>query len=805
MADAPRHNLPVEPNRFVGRERDIADLCALFDETRAVTLCGVGGIGKTRLAMRVADRLLGGFADGAWLVELASITRPELVAQEIAEVFGLESERGQDLLDAVVARLAGARCLILLDNCEHLIEATAHVTAQLLAGCPGVRVLATSREALRIPGELMWHVPPLDLPGDDPARAESVRLFLNRARAAGTRLGEESLPDVARLCHALDGLPLALELAAARTRMLSPGQIADRIDDRFALLTTGDRTAPARQRTLAAAVEWSHDLLSQAERTLLRRLSVLAGGFDLDLVERVCAEPPLSESRIVTLLGALVDKSLVVCDAGRGRFRLLDTIRQFAAERLADSDEERMVRDLHLRVLCKLQERAFETEFLTPGLTWQERLAAHTGSRDRLDDQRAALEWALRSGNLTVGLRLCMRSSGLLSLGGAAAEVVGWIERLLGQDLSRVPPEQVALAKGYMAYGLLTRDDLDSGLNAAREGLAGMAGDPFVLATAHTVAAGALLRMGRGDEAAGHIEAALAVARQQGDRFNETGALIEGSVHALQRGRQREGQRGAEEAHAAATAHAHPWILAMATSHLGLAAETRGDLETAAEQYGAAISWLRKLGNRGDLAQNLARSSRVRAQLGDVLAAREQLAEALSVARECGLRQALNRCMVSLSALARAEGDLEGAVLASAAVAALRESMGQRTGSVKVDELLSAARAQLGEGRTTALWSRGRSRPAFEVATLVLEGRRTEPAAVGPVQVEPPPAALLTIREREIAGLLTRGLSNKAIAGELVISPATVARHIANIMEKLGYTSRAQIAVWAAEHGVPSA
>ncbi|MFI6387599.1 LuxR C-terminal-related transcriptional regulator [Nonomuraea sp. NPDC050547] len=804
MADAPRHNLPAEPNRFVGRERDIGDLCAMFDETRAVTLCGVGGIGKTRLALRVAHRLLDDFADGVWAVELAKISRPELVMQEIAEVFGLESERGRDLTDAVVTRLAGSSCLVLLDNCEHLVEATAHAAAALMAGCPGIRVLATSREALRISGELIWHVPPLDLPGADPSAAESVQLFLNRARAAGTQLGEESLPDVARLCRALDGLPLAIELAAARTRMLSPGQIADRIDDRFALLTSGDRTAPARQRTLAAAVEWSHDLLSEAEKTLLRRLSVLAGGFDLDLVERVCAEPPLSESRMVTLLGALVDKSLVVCDEDRGRFRLLDTIRQFAAERLADSDEERMVRDLHLRVLCKLQERAFDAEFLTPGVTWRERLAAHTGSRDRLADQRAALEWALRSGNVTVGLRLCMRSSGLLSLGGSAAEVVGWVERLLRQDLSLVAPEQIGLAKGYMAYGLLTRDDLDSGLAAAREGLAGMAGDPFVLATAHTVAGGALLRMGRGDEATAHIDGALAVARDNGDRFNEAGALIEGSIYSLQRGRQREAQRGAEEAYTVASAHGHPWILAMAASHLGLAAETRGDLEAAAEHYDAAISWLRELGNRGDLAQNLARSGRVCAQLGDLAAARERLAEAVATARECGLRQAMNRCLVSLSALARAEGDLESAVLASSAVAALRESMGQRTGSVKVDELLSAARAKLGEGRTTSLWSMGRSRPPFEVATQVLEGRRPEPAA-GPVQVEPVRGSLLTTREQEIAGMLTRGLSNKAIAEELVISPATVARHIANIMDKLGYTSRAQIAVWAADHGVPSA
>jgi predicted ATPase/DNA-binding CsgD family transcriptional regulator len=804
MADALLHNLPAEPNRFVGRERDIDDLCAMFHETRAVTLCGVGGIGKTRLALRVAAKLVPENADGVWLVELARLNRPELVLQEVADVFRLETEPGQSPLDTLVARLSHATCLIVLDNCEHLIEAAARTTAALLAMCPDVRVLATSREAMRIPGELIWHVPPLDLPGDDPAEAESVQLFLNRARAAGTQLGESSLPDVARLCRALDGLPLALELAAARTRMLSPGQIADRIDDRFALLTSGDRTAPARQRTLAAAVEWSHDLLSTAEKTLLRRLSVLAGGFDLDLVERVCAEPPLSDTMLVTLLGALVDKSLVVCDEQRGRFRLLDTIRRFAADRLAESDEERLVRDLHLRVLVRLQELAFEAEFVTPRLPWQERLAALTGSRERLGDQREALEWVLRSGNFALGLRLCVRSSGLLSMGGGAGEIVSWMERLLGQDLSRVPRALVAVAKGYLSYGLLARDELEVGLSAALEGLAEMDGDPFMLAATHAIAAGALMRMGRAEEASAHIERAMTVAHAHDDQLNEVSALVALSVHALRRGRHREAQRLVAEAHAAAMSHGHPWSAALATTHLGVVAERRGDLEAASEHYDAAISWLRRLDNRGELSECLARSGRIMALRGEGAAAKERLVEALAVARQCGIRQALSRCLASLSTMAEAEGDLDGAVLASSAASSLREAMGHKVGSHAADELLARARAKLGEGRTTALWSKGRARPPLEVAALVLEGRRPEPSSARVLQVEAP-SALLTVRELEIAGLLTRGLSNKGIGEELVISPATVARHIANIMEKLGYTSRAQIAVWAAEHGVPSA
>ncbi|RVX44201.1 putative ATPase [Nonomuraea polychroma] len=798
MPEPPRHNLPAEPNRFVGRERDLEDLGGLFGQARVVTLCGVGGIGKTRLALRVAAGLLPSFADGVWLIEMARLGRAELVVPEIARVLRIRAEANRPLLDTVTARLRDLRCLLVLDNCEHLIDVCAEVTAGLVASCPRLSVMATSREPLRIASELIWRVPPLDLPDAESADAESVQLFLDRAAAAGTRLGPDSLPDVVRLCRALDGLPLALELAAARTSLLNPGQIADRIDDRFSLLTTGGRTAPARQRTLLAAVEWSYDLLSTKEQVLLRRLSAFAGAFDLELAEQVCADQPLSPAEIVDLLGSLVDKSLVLCDESRTRYWLLETIKRYAVDRLQQAGERELLRERHLRVLCELQARHFVTEMIEQGVPWPARLRALTAGRNLLDDQRAALDWAVESGNVSLGLRLCATSIGLLRAGGLT-EIVSWTERLLSLDLSRVPAEQIAYVKAYLAYGLTARDELGRALEVAEESLAGMSpAHQFPRCVMLNIIVTVLLRMGRADEALGYAEESLAIATRCGDAWNQAVGLAGLSAVALMRGRLREAQRHGEEALARAREHGHRWIMARTAAQLGAVAEARGDLVAAESHYAMAVPWLRELGGDVDLGRCLARTGRIAAMLHDFGAARERLAASLALSREAGQRQGVARCLVGLSVLAEQEGDLEGAVLAAAAASALRESIGQHSATTRIEELLGRARAKLGEGRAMSLWSRGRVMSPDDAARHVLEGERAapeRPAAAAPVK-----PSLLTAREQEIAGLLTRGLSNRAIAEELVISPATVARHIANIMEKLGYSSRAQIAVWAAEH-----
>ncbi|TDE59531.1 LuxR family transcriptional regulator [Nonomuraea mesophila] len=805
MAQVP-HNLPAEPNRFVGRARDVAELSALVHEERVITLSGVGGIGKTRLALRVAARAAPGFADGVWLVELARISRPALVVNELAEVLGVRDEAPGNLLDGLRVRLRAARALIVLDNCEHLVERCAELVADLIASCPEPAFLLTSREPLRIPGELVWRVPPLELPDDHHPDAESVLLFVERALAAGARGVTGSMDDVVRLCRALDGLPLALELAAARTSLLSPGRIADRIGDRFGLLTTGDRTAPARQRTLRATVEWSHDLLTPKERVLLRRLSVFAGMFDLRLAGRVCADGAvLPAAELLDLLSALVDKSLVLHPGAAGRYRLLETIRQYAAERLEESGEAAHVRDRHLRVICEELEQCYDAGSLNRPMPWPAIKQAFTRGRSLLDDCRAAVDRAVESAQPVLGLRLASTALAIQAVRGDLGESVGWHERLLMLDLSEVPPELVAVANGGLAYGLELGDELARAEELIVRAVEEQKRHPYThwLGINYCVALTVFFRRGKSKEALAYLDELEAAATAHDDLFNLATVRVAQLNLALFHGRLRQAQRCGEEALAIARRTGHHWTLARVLTHLGAVAEAAGDLEAAMSHHTSALPLLADMDNRIELARCHTKIGRVAAGLGDFATARKHVAAGLDLSMQTGQRRGIVRALMAVSALAVAQDDVEGAVRAAAAATALREAIGQFGAPGRVQELLARARARLGEGRVALLWAQGLEQPPEEAAARALDPARQ-------AAQEPPapatPAGLrydgLTGREREIAGLLTRGMSNRAIALELVISPATVARHVANIMEKLGFDSRAQIAVWAAEHGM---
>ena len=342
--------LPGEPNRFIGRERELSDLRLALRQTRQLTLCGAGGIGKTRLALRLLTAVRQEYPDGVFMVELGDLWEPDLIVSRMASQLGIDGEAGRDLLDTLAGALGARQVLVLLDNCEHLVDACAALCQRLLAGCPGMRIVATSQEPLRIPQEAVWQVAPLAVPppGRLPGVAEltgyeAVALFADRAAAArpGFAVTERNATAVASICRDLDGVPLAIELAAARVTVLSAEQIAVRLADRFTLLGPGDRTAPPRQRTLRATIDWSHDLLSGPEQVLLRRLSVFAG-WSLEMAEQVCADRLLPAEEIIGLTAGLVDKSLVVVEPevlGQARYRMLDSIRAYAAQRLADAGE----------------------------------------------------------------------------------------------------------------------------------------------------------------------------------------------------------------------------------------------------------------------------------------------------------------------------------------------------------------------------------------------------------------------------------------------------------------------------------
>ena len=363
QAAASGPGLPSQLTSFIGRERELTEAAALLRSSRLLTLTGAGGCGKTRLALELAGQRSGDFSAGVWPVELAALGEPELIGPAIAQALDtrLASDRAPEI--ALAGHIGDRRLLLLLDNCEHLIEAVARLAEALLSHCPNLTVLATSREALRIPGEVTWRVPSLSLPrllpgapAEESLEAESVRLFATRAAQAapGFELGGENADAVASLCHRLDGMPLAIELAAARVSVLTPAQIVERLDRSLDLLSAGPRTAMTRQQTLRATLAWSFELLKADEQILLRRLAVFAGGFGLDAAEDVSAEDPLRHSEAVAVLGRLIDKSLVHVEEGSEdrRYRLLETVRQYALERLEEAGErsafERRHRDWYL-------------------------------------------------------------------------------------------------------------------------------------------------------------------------------------------------------------------------------------------------------------------------------------------------------------------------------------------------------------------------------------------------------------------------------------------------------------------------
>jgi predicted ATPase len=453
-----RHNLPAQLTTFIGREEEIAEIEKALESHRLLTLTGPGGIGKTRLSVRVAAHLIEMFPNGVWFVELASLNDPDLIPQTIHTTLGLVEQPGRNIQQILIDYLSQKKILLILDNCEHLVEACAQLTHTLLSHSSSLKILASSREALGVQGEVAWQVPSLSLPDTNKipelehlTQYEAVRLFLDRASLANPHflLTEDNAPAIAQVCYRLDGIPLAIELAAARVRGLSVEQIAVRLNDRFRLLISGSRTALPRHQTLRALIDWSHDLLSDPEGALLRRLSVFAGGWTLEAAESVCAGEGLESDQILDVLLHLVDKSLVVAETQgiEPRYHMLETIRQYAQEKVDESGEANLVRDRHLEYFLSLGEQARPHFRDAEQIMWLDRFEAE------LDNLRAALTWALDGGSVESGLRL---ASDLGVDTGAfwvnrdhIKEGHEFLEQLLLKSQATVPIE--TLAAGYLS------------------------------------------------------------------------------------------------------------------------------------------------------------------------------------------------------------------------------------------------------------------------------------------------------------------------------------------------------------------
>jgi predicted ATPase/DNA-binding CsgD family transcriptional regulator len=808
-------NLPAEPNSFVGRERDLAELARLLGDVRALTLCGPGGIGKTRLALRLACDVVPGFPDGAWLVELADTVDPSLVTGRVAAALGVREEPDRPLAETLAVALRPRLLLLILDTCEHVVDACAALVQQLLAGCPGMRVIATSREPLRVRGETVWRVPPLELPaaGDltpgELAAHEAVRLFADRAAAVrpGFTLDADNAPAVVRLCRTLDGMPLAIELAAARVGALSVEQIAARLGDRFQLLASGDRTAPARQQTLRAAVDWSYGLLTEPEQVLLRRLAVFAG-WNLDMAERVCADEAIPAEQVLDVLAALIDKSLVTLDGeleGDARYRLLDTIREYAAGRLDASGEGPAIRLRHCGYLLQLLEDIVSVAFVRGDPPWPVRVALYRRALAERANYRAALVTCLSRGDTEKGLRLC---SGLRSVWvsyGDTTEGANWLDRFLDGE-GDVPPMVRARALMARAELALEQQDYQAADRYAQSGLELCQASGGGGAVALRVLAVVSLRAGRHEDALATTEAAAEAARRDRDDWEEGLALTVKATIMAHQGRPDEAQQAFSEALGVLRDN-NGWGVAQALYGFGGLARARGDHAAALRHFRDALALYREIDARPEIARCLLSIGWVALAQRDLQLARSSLTESLQLSLATGQRLPVARGLEAAAVLAAAGGDPVTAVQLHGAALALREAAGHpppaRAGP-QLDSLLGAAGGQLDQAAVSALIAHGSGLSAHEAVRLAVGAGPADAAAAGPVPAQREPAgpgtaAPLTARELQIARLIARGLSNRAIADELVISPATVARHVANIFSKLGFSSRAQLAAWAAQ------
>jgi predicted ATPase/class 3 adenylate cyclase len=533
--DERAQNLPIQATTFVGRESEMEEIKGLLQSSRLVTLTGPGGAGKTRLSLQVGADLVDRFADGVWFVELAALGDARLVAQATATILGIKEEPGESLLDTLIQNIRGREMLLILDNCEHLVLASAELCDALLASCPGVRIIASSRELLRIAGEAAYRVPSLPLP--DPRavpRAEAltryaaVRLFIDRALAVkpSFQISDTNAPAIAAICRHLDGIPLALELAAARMRTMSVDELNQRLDKRFHVLTGGSRTALPRQQTLRALIDWSYDLLNAGERTILGRLAVFAGGWTLQAAEHVCAGEDVAEGDVLDLLASLVDKSLVVAEerSGTTRYRMLETMREYARERLHATHEGDAVGRRHLAFYLALAEEA------DPGLVgprqgeWLEQLdferenilAVHAACGRQADGAMMGLR-------LVHAIKRYWVSRGLLGLGKRVT--VEALDRS-GADVRNLARCRALFAAGqfecFMGQYGEARAHLEESLLIARE----VGAESLIASITSTLALAAL---GQDDNAAarGYFEQAILLSRKSGNR-RELAASLNG-------------------------------------------------------------------------------------------------------------------------------------------------------------------------------------------------------------------------------------------------------------------------------------
>ena len=758
--DAGRHNLPGSLTSFVGREREKEEVRRLLGTARLLTLTGVGGAGKTRLAQEVARDLARAYPDGVYLVELAPLADAALVTYAVAEALEVREQPDRSLTETLVEVLREKELLLILDNCEHLVDAAAHLSETLLRSCPHLKILATSREVLGTPGEVTWLTPSLSGPSEhhrppieELEGYESVRLFVERARYRNPTfvLTPQNAGAVAEICERLDGIPLAVELAAARVG-LSVDQIAGRLDDSLKLLTAGSRTVTPRQRTLRGTVDWSYELLDEPERKLFGRLSVFAGGWTLEAAEAVGEGGGIEQDDVLDLLPRLVDKSLVVAEAtgdGGVRYRLLEPIRQYGLERVEGSGESDAVRRRHAAFFHALAEEAEPELSGSQQVTWLKKLEAEH------PNLRAALAWSLDGDEPQTGLRLAGALWRFWHAHGHLSEGRPWLEKALARRDATSP---TARAKAFRGAGALAwaQGNLDRAERCFDECLAlhRRVGDRRGMAAA-------LNGMGN-------------VVQNRGD-YTRSNALFEESLKLCRELEDGEG-------------------IARALINLGATAFYQDDYSRAAAFFQESLALYREMGDRDGIAISLNNLAEVARMEGEYARAAELGKEGLILFREMEDRWAVLQTLIGLGRLAVVQGHIERAARLLGAAESMREATGSALPpQVKEahDQNVGTIRSELGEEMFTSLWAQGREMSFEEAVEFALREEQRPPPDE--------PSSALTQREQEISALVARGLTNRRIAKELTLSKRTVDTHVGRILKKLGVSSREQVAACLAE------
>lgn len=725
-----RTNLPVPVTSFVGRQHETVEVVQQLEQTRLLTLTGTGGCGKTRLALEVAASLLDSFEDGVWLVDLAPVHVGDLVPNALAAALGRRERGAEPLLDTLVRYLSTREMLLLVDNCEHLIEASARLAERVLSRCPRVRLLATSREPLRIDGETMRRIPSLASPDpraslstDNLLTYPAVRLFVDRAQTVQPSFSLEAAnaTSVASVCARLEGLPLALELAAACVPVLALPQILERLDDSFNLLVGGSRTAPTRQQTLRATLDWSYGLLSDPERLVFQRLSVFAGHFSLEAAEAVCTALDVPATDVLALLRCLIDKSLVTVDqtGGRARYRLLEPVRQYAHEQLVMRRELDATRRRHAMFFLDFGEA-------------QER-ATNVGGPERAvallqeySNFRLALGWCIEAEEGQLGLRLaCTVQFSLWQARGNRSEGLAWLERLLALPDAQAPTPARAmcvLMAGFLADQLGRLDYagtfFEAGLTLART-----IDDPRVqfqglfLFGLHASDCGDL------DTATRFLQEALAVARVTDDRVEQAYVFFQLSMISFLRCNYALAQEFAEDQRRVAHAAGEERAESLAVLQLGRVAVLRGDYVTAKIDLEKALDMLRQFGDVAHTARALEGLGLLAIAQSEYHEAFAGLAEGLRLLDDIGNLRGIADNLECFVSLAAARSISEMALQLAGAAAALREVIGAVPSPLRrdiLDRALSVVRHQVAENVYARNWAAGRELTVQQAIALAL-------------------------------------------------------------------------------------